>query len=108
MQWTALGDNLRTPGSPLVDLFASAESSAAFVPLRALNDKYAICEVLYGGMGEVMICRLSAPAARGVHSDIALALKTFQRKFFFQSDIRAAFDKETELWSRLCGVPHIM
>jgi tetratricopeptide (TPR) repeat protein len=55
-----------------------------------------------------MICRPSAPAARGVYSDIALALKTFQRKFFFQSDIRAAFDRETELWSRLGGVPHIM
>jgi serine/threonine protein kinase len=54
-------------------------------------------------MGEILICRRS-----GENDEPAIALKTFQQRFFFQPAIRSAFLREVRLWSRLSGVPHIM
>jgi serine/threonine protein kinase/Flp pilus assembly protein TadD len=81
--------------------------------LEFLGDRYRILEVRRGGMGEVIICELvedPAPdAAQREGSDpLRLALKTFQRRFFFDSATRHSFVREATTWLRLSDLPHIM
>jgi tetratricopeptide (TPR) repeat protein len=82
------------------------------VPGEWLGEHYRIKEILYGGMGEVFICELvsrsedaSTPATKG---SAELALKTFQRRYFFDNAIRLSFVREATTWLRLTGLPHIM
>jgi tetratricopeptide (TPR) repeat protein len=55
-----------------------------------------------------MICRVASQGGSELYEEMAIALKTFQQRYFFHSDIRVAFNRETELWSRISGLPHIM
>jgi serine/threonine protein kinase len=103
MSWEESREPLRTPGNPFGDLFMSDEPATGDRPIRLLNDEIAIHEIMFGGMGEVLICRYTnEPNA------MPLALKSFQKQFFFQPQARDAFEREVLLWSTLSGLPHIM
>lgn len=93
-----------TPGNPLVLLAPAASTSrtGSRVPIGRLGDEYLVFEVRRGGMGEVYLC--------GNDSDVGptCALKTFQKRLFFDPASREAFLREAAIWSRLSGTPHIM
>jgi tetratricopeptide (TPR) repeat protein len=94
-----------TPGNPLalLDRVRSGEGGTrAAKPIGALGEEYLVFEVRQGGMGEVYFCG-TATDKRPV-----LALKTFQKRLFFDAASRDAFVREAAIWSRLAGIPHIM
>ena len=77
--------------------------------------RFRVIEVLSGGMGEVLICELihDKPEVEQAHTAEGkpgprLALKTFQRRYFFENAIRQSFVKEATIWMRLSGLPYIM
>jgi serine/threonine protein kinase len=76
----------------------------AFVRLE--TDSLRVVASRRGGMGEVFICESLSkdseqPPAR-------FALKTFQKKYFFDSSTRIAFLQEATIWARLTGCLHVM
>lgn len=75
-----------------------------------LGKDYRIVEVRRGGMGEVYICDWVPTDAEEDSEDppIRLALKTFQRRFFFDSASRLAFEREAVSWLRVTGAPFVM
>ncbi|MEU6590007.1 tetratricopeptide repeat protein [Streptomyces sp. NPDC046881] len=93
----------RTPGNPFAGLLPPQDVRApGRKPTGRLGDHLLVYEVLRGGMGEVHLC--------GQQDDDGptLALKTFQRRFFFDREPRDAFVREVVLWTRLTGLAHIM
>jgi tetratricopeptide (TPR) repeat protein len=100
---------MMTPGDALADLFASTDPAPSHLGLLGrLGDDLDILEVRRGGMGEVLICRSRRSDKTLESASSAVAFKTFQRQFFFKSQVRAAYLREVRIWSRLAGVPHIM
>ncbi|MFI0447993.1 tetratricopeptide repeat protein [Actinomadura sp. 6N118] len=100
---------MQTPGDPLADLFASTDPLPSPAgPFGQLGDDLDILEIRRGGMGEVLICRRRGSDETPASAGGAIAYKTFQRRFFFKPQVRAAYLREVRLWSRLAGVPHIM
>lgn len=86
-----------TPGSPFdLDVDAPLDEPGAL-----LGDRYRILEVHRGGMGEVFIVRT-------LDDDTPIALKSFQKRLFFDRDSRQAFLREAAIWMRLTGEPHVM
>src|ERR1700722_4982218 len=67
-----------------------------------LGDHFYIHDIKYGGMGEVFICSLNQ------NENPRVALKTFQKQFFFDPIYRISFENEAVNWSMLSGLPHIM
>ncbi|MEV7003306.1 tetratricopeptide repeat protein [Streptomyces sp. NPDC093982] len=93
----------KTPGNPFADFLPPQDIRPSGPrPTGHLGDHLLVYEILHGGMGEVHLC--------GQQGDDGprLALKTFQRRFFFDRDTRDAFVREVVLWSRLTGLAHIM
>jgi serine/threonine protein kinase len=96
-----------TPGNPLALL--SVQSSPRVdggnaKPIGSLGEEFLVYGVRRGGMGEVFLCG-------GVNDDRkapSIALKTFQKRFFFDHATREGFVRECAIWSRLSGIPHIM
>jgi tetratricopeptide (TPR) repeat protein len=72
-------------------------------PVIGTMGQFRIHEIRRGGMGEVLICSVAA-------SDEApsLALKSFQKRFFFHGASRRAFIREVAIWARLTGESHIV
>jgi serine/threonine protein kinase len=82
-------------------------------PGELLGEHYRVREVIPGGMGEVYICDLvsdpdDTEPAGGPGQTVRVALKTFQRKFFFDNASRQAFVREATTWLRLSNLPHVM
>ncbi len=76
-----------------------------------LGENYRVVEVHEGGMGEVFVCEILREDAAAQPKDESLtlvALKTFQKKFFFDNAARLSFEREAATWLRLSGQPHIM
>src|SRR5262245_52414109 len=64
-------------------------------------------------MGEVFLCSLEARSEEHAPTESSghgarVALKTFQRRFFFDNAVRLSFLREATIWLRLSGTPHIM
>jgi serine/threonine protein kinase/Flp pilus assembly protein TadD len=97
---------MQTPGNPFADLPPMVDTlgTAAHAPepIGVLGEHLLVYEVRRGGMGEVYLC--GTVGADGPQ----LALKTFQRRFFFDRTIRDAFVREATVWSRVSGRPHVM
>src|SRR3977135_199377 len=87
-------------------------------PGDLLGGHYRVLDVLSGGMGEGLICELIEDVRPQVENDEAaqdktrrplpLALKTFQRRYFFDNAVRQSFIREASTWLRLSGLPHIL
>jgi tetratricopeptide (TPR) repeat protein len=75
-----------------------------------LGKDYRIAEVRRGGMGEVYICDWVPTDTEQESEDppIRFALKTFQRRFFFDNASRLAFEREAVSWLRVTGAPFVM
>ncbi|MCA8970021.1 MAG: protein kinase [Planctomycetes bacterium] len=71
-------------------------------PIGRLGD-YDVYDIFRGGMGEVYVVAL-----RANESKIAIALKTFQKRLIVHPPAMNAFRRETELWVRLSGLPHVL
>jgi len=94
-----------TPGSPLAllqQLDGKQTTASSSKPIGHLGEKYLVFLIRRGGMGEVYLCGLTKD------SRPTLALKTFQKRLFFDAASREAFVREAAIWSRLAGIPHIM
>jgi tetratricopeptide (TPR) repeat protein len=94
----------RTPGTPFGEPVMPDAGRAPGVPQypELLGDGYVVVAVHRGGMGEVLICEAEdVPQYR-------IALKSFQKRLFFDAMSRAAFVREAAIWTRLTGVPHVM
>ena len=94
----------RTPGNPFGESVAAATARAPGLPQyrELLSQGYTVVEVHRGGMGEVLICESEdGPGHR-------IALKSFQKRLFFDAMSRSAFIREATIWTRLVGVPHVM
>ena len=78
-------------------------------PGELLNGRYRVREVLTGGMGQVLICDWADEAAEpgGPPAD-RVALKTFQRRYFFYNAARESFVREASTWLRIAHLPHVM
>jgi serine/threonine protein kinase len=63
---------------------------------------YYVHNIKYGGMGEVFLCSFEDGGPP------TIALKTFQKQFFFEPAHRVSFINESVNWSLLSGLPHIM
>jgi hypothetical protein len=97
---------------------AGGRAESAGEPVGMLGEDYLIYKVIRGGMGEVYICepvseRGEAKQARGGPESAPqkrprVALKTFQKRLFFDRASRQAFLREVSIWARLTGQPHIM
>ncbi|MBL7783793.1 MAG: protein kinase [Saprospiraceae bacterium] len=61
---------------------------------------FKVLKRLQGGMGEVLICQYD--------DGTRIALKSFQKQFYFDYKIRLLFYNEVKSWSMLSGLPHIM
>jgi tetratricopeptide (TPR) repeat protein len=93
----------KTPGNPFASFLPpQADRPSGPRPTGRLGDHLLVYEVLRGGMGEVHLC------GQQENDGPTFALKTFQRRFFFDRDTRDAFVREVVLWSRLTGLAHIM
>ena len=93
-----------TPGTPFGEPAVPEASRAPGLSQYAdlLGDGYVVVAVHRGGMGEVLICEPEdEPQYR-------IALKSFQKRLFFDAMSRAAFVREAAIWTRLTGVPHVM
>jgi serine/threonine protein kinase/Tfp pilus assembly protein PilF len=97
---------------PAEELYAGEEGP----PTDRLGDAYAVLKILRGGMGEIYICErlgdsvgrpASSPAGAGRWKP-RVALKTFQKRLFFDRACRHAFLREASLWCRLTGQPYVM
>jgi serine/threonine protein kinase len=94
----------QTPGNP----FGFLPDDTGIVgnnreePLGLLGGKYMVLEVRRGGMGEVYICESTS------EDNLRVALKTFQKRLFFDRASREAFVREVSIWIRLTGQPHIL
>lgn len=77
-------------------------------PGDMLGNHYRVREVLAGGMGQVFICDFLYSGKSSEHAPIQVALKTFQRRYFFNNAVRLSFIREASTWMRLAGVPHVM
>src|SRR5215203_2873127 len=78
-----------------------------------LGDRLLIKEILSGGMAEVFICEMLDKTQTEVGPDESnlsrrVALKTFQRRHFFNNAARLSFIREATTWLRLSGSPHIL
>lgn len=97
-----------TPGSPFANSPVVASAAPIVGGLGILGDKntyYKVLEVRRGGMGEVYICEL---VTKQGEKAVRCALKTFQRRLFFDRATRQAFLREVIVWARVTGEPHIM
>jgi tetratricopeptide (TPR) repeat protein len=98
-----------TPGNPFADspLLSSESSPVGVLGFLGNRDDYhyKVVEVRRGGMGEVYICELVTN--RGEKS-VRCALKSFQKRLFFDRATRQAFLREVAVWARITGQPHIM
>jgi tetratricopeptide (TPR) repeat protein len=75
-----------------------------------LGDRYRVVEVLSGGMGQIYICEFlqdSDDADSGDDGSL-VALKTFQRRYFFDNAARQSFVREASTWLRIADLPHVM
>lgn len=77
-------------------------------PGEILNGRYCVREVLTGGMGQILICDMADYAAGAADPVARVALKTFQRRYFFDSAARSSFIREASTWLRLADLPHVM
>lgn len=66
----------------------------------AIFGDYSVVKRLYGGMGEVIIGKDG--------NGTPIALKSFQKQFYFDYKIRLLFYNEIKTWSMLSGLPNIM
>jgi len=69
---------------------------------RMIGKHFHVRAIKRGGMGEVFLCS-TQPKKRAT-----LALKTFQKQFFYDPVYRISFENEVVNWSRLSGLPYIM
>jgi tetratricopeptide (TPR) repeat protein len=74
-------------------------------PGDLLGTSFRVREVLTGGMGQIFICDWES---QGRDAPVPVALKTFQRRYFFESSARLSFVREASTWLRLSHLPHIM
>ncbi len=74
-------------------------------PGDLLGTSYRVREVLTGGMGQIFICDWDSDAG---DAPLQVALKTFQRRYFFESSARLSFVREASTWLRLSHLPHVM
>jgi tetratricopeptide (TPR) repeat protein len=82
---------------------SAVDQQPSWLPYREeLEGRWKLVEVHLGGMGEVLIVELGEDAHE------RLALKSFQKRLFFDAASRSAFIREATVWSRLAGVPHVM
>jgi tetratricopeptide (TPR) repeat protein len=93
----------RTPGDPFQQLSPDQPILRDSVQNEYLGGRYKVIQVRHGGMGEVYICEHINKKEHGL-----VALKTFQKRFFFEQTSREAFAREVSLWARLTGQPWIM
>lgn len=99
-----------TPGNPTQYLTPIFESSiehkenddTSYNIKGSLGNGYDYVDIKYGGMGEVYLCSFKNA------QEPQLALKTFQKQFFFDPIHRKAFLNEALNWLRLSGIPHVM
>ncbi len=84
------------------EALATDKSEENFRSSKASLGHFFIHDVRYGGMGEVFLCSFKE------NEKPILALKTFQKQFFFNPVHRITFLNEAVNWSRLSGLPHIM
>lgn len=89
-----------TASDPDVTAAATQELVAAALPSHS---DLTILETKRGGMGEVFIAEF-----KGKSDANRVALKTFQKKFFFEANARIAFEREATTWTRLTGCLHVM
>jgi len=75
------------------------------VPMAVIGTvgEFRIHEIRRGGMGEVLICSFA-----GRDEPPSLALKSFQKRLFFDGARRRAFIQEVTIWARLTGESHIV
>jgi serine/threonine protein kinase len=77
-----------------------------------LGGRYRILDVLAGGMGQIYICTFvqeSGDADRDTSDgERTAALKTFQRRHFYNNAARLSFIREASTWLRLSDLPHVM
>jgi serine/threonine protein kinase len=94
----------RTPGAPFGEPVTPEAGRVPGLPRYRglLGDGYAVVEVHRGGMGEVLICESEDDPEHRI------ALKSFQKRLFFDATSRSAFIREAAIWTRLTGVPHVM
>ena len=76
-------------------------------PGDLLGTSFRVREVLTGGMGQIFICDWESQEA-GDRATASVALKTFQRRYFFDNAARLSFVREASTWLRLSHLPHIM
>ncbi len=80
-------------------------------PGELLGENYRVREVRNGGMGQIFICdweRRADGTESSAGASAPIALKTFQRRFFFDNSARLSFVREASTWLRLSDVPHVM
>ena len=77
-------------------------------PGELLNGRYRVREVLTGGMGQILICDWVDDAESADPPTDRVALKTFQRRYFFDNAARLSFVREASTWLRLADLPHVM
>ncbi len=78
-------------------------------PGELLNGRYRVREVLTGGMGQILICDWGDDDAESADPPTdRVALKTFQRRYFFDNAARLSFVREASTWLRLADLPHVM
>jgi len=75
-----------------------------------LGDRYRVVEVLSGGMGQIYVCELRGASTDGGDplDGSMVALKTFQRRYFFDNAARQSFVREASTWLRIADLPHVM
>jgi tetratricopeptide (TPR) repeat protein len=85
-------------------------SGAEAEPGDPLGEHYRVREVLSGGMGQIFVCdwERDEDGESDANEPLPVALKTFQRRFFFNNAARLSFVREASTWLRLSNVPHIM
>lgn len=77
-------------------------------PGSFLGEHYEVLKERRGGMGVVFICRLVRSSGDDPDAETHVAIKTFQRRFFFESNCRIAFLVEAKLWTQLSDIPHVL
>jgi serine/threonine protein kinase/Tfp pilus assembly protein PilF len=73
-----------------------------------LDGRFRVREVLTGGMGQVLICDLTGEGGPAHDPGAQVALKTFQRRYFFDPAARDSFLREASIWLRLSDLPYVM
>ncbi|MGD9366817.1 MAG: tetratricopeptide repeat protein [Desulfobacteraceae bacterium] len=100
-------DRIDNTGNPFEDRLPKPEEIER-PPGSLLGEHYEVLEERRGGMGIVFICRLRRTSRDDKDVETHFALKTFQRRLFFDSNCRIAFLNEAKLWTQLSEIPHVM